>query len=90
MYSNKRIAMYYLRTTFFIDLISIFPTFMYFSIVNDHYVHLYYLKVLRLIFSRTITSTVDLVFEQVTNSTLTSIKVKKVLQVISLYLKFVL
>lgn len=37
VYNHKRIAVYYLRTTFVIDLISIIPFFMYFYIINGRH-----------------------------------------------------
>ena len=66
MYSKRSIAVYYLKTTFFVDVIALIPYFMHIYLqetsVHSGLWRLYYLKVVRLIFSRSINNSIDVIF----------------------------
>ena len=68
IYSKRKIACYYLRTTFFIDFISLLPYFCYYFITNNaeenpKWIFLYYFKSVRLLFSKSINRSIDHIFK---------------------------
>ena len=65
VHNRRTIAKYYLKTTFFVDIIALIPYFMQYYIEfhgkeNDFMTNLYYLKIVRLLFSRSINNSIDL------------------------------
>ena len=70
MYNKRSIAIYYLKTTFFVDLIALVPYFMQFYLYMTAQVtsmeeglwRVYYLKVVRLIFKSSKNNSLDLIF----------------------------
>ena len=72
IFNHRKIALYYVKTTFFIDIISLIPYFLYWPITNygededgDFWVYFYYLKVVRLLFSRSINHSIDTIFNRI-------------------------
>ena len=65
VHNRRTIAKYYLKTTFFVDIIALVPYFMYFIFEFygkeiDSMTYLYYLKVVRLLFNRSLNNSIDL------------------------------
>lgn len=67
IYDLRKIAIYLMRTTFFIDFVALIPFFMY-PLINtagekEYIYYLYYLKVIRLLFNRSVNDDIEKVIK---------------------------
>ena len=70
MYNKRSIAIHYLKSTFFVDLIALVPYFMQLYLymigketsMDEGLWRVYYLKVVRLIFKSSKNNSLDLIF----------------------------
>ena len=96
VFSHRRIALYYIKTTFFVDLVSLIPYFLYWPITQygeeePLWVYVYYLKVVRLLFSRSINHTIDTIFTQIgVYEQLLSMRTKNYIMMLAVFVKLVL
>ena len=94
VYDLRKIGCKYLRTTFLIDILSLAPFFAQYYVDNDpNWAWLYYLKVIRLLFSRSINNSVDEIFKIVGHDKENFFKIKlwhNYILIVVIYLKFFL
>ena len=96
VFSHRRIALYYIKTTFFVDLVSLIPYFLYWPITQygeeePYWVYVYYLKVVRLLFSRSINHTIDTIFTQIgVYEQILSRRIKNYTLMLAVFVKLVL
>lgn len=94
IFKKRKIALYYIKTTFFIDFISLVPFFLYqpiteFGEENLNWQRVYYLKVIRLFFSSSINQSIDTIFKQIgIKDQSYSLKHKNRILVMAIYMKF--
>ena len=94
VYDLRKVACKYLHTTFVIDILSLAPFFAQYYVDNDpNWAWLYYLKVIRLLFSRSINNSVDEIFKVVGHDKANFFMIKlwhNYILIVVIYLKFFL
>ena len=98
IFNHRVIALYYIKTTFFIDIVSLIPYFLYWPITKygieeekSWWVYFYYLKVVRLLFSRSINHSIDTIFTKIgAYDQSYTLRFKNYMLMLVVYMKFIL